>query len=183
MADLSEGSGRRSGLAQRWRGIALAVVVALLGLTAAAQANFAIPGDLTLQGLNRSTNEGLWLLCAMTMCIGVEGAVYAYAGFIRRPFFVSAIANAVSLVAGFMLGWVVALPSILFPESDAADFVFLILMPTLASIGIEGLVVIQYADPGVPHHERRAWGVVVVANLVTNAILVAYLYIAAAKAG
>jgi hypothetical protein len=172
------GFSMRSGRLSRVSGLIIAT--ALLTGATTVQANTAIPGDLVVQGIQNSSNGLLWLLDAMFICIGIEGAIYAYTGFIRNPIRTSAIANTVSLIAGFPLGLAFAALADAFPGHEGVS---LLLLPTLASIGIEGIVVSAQAKPETPHPRLRAWGVVIVANVLTNIILWIYLYMGMRNAG
>ena len=146
-----------------------------------AQANAGITSDLVFQGIQYSSNVLLWLLAAMSMCIGVEAAIYAYAGCVRNPIRTSAIANTVSLIAGIPLALLFAL---LADGFEIYDSVFvLVVLPTLVSIGIEGFVVSWRAKPGIPHRRLRAWAVAIVANVLTNIILAFYLYVGFRRGG
>ena len=145
--------------------------LAAVGLLCAADAsaNSGIPGQLIVAGASVTVNPLQWVVVTMLMCILVEGSIYQYAGLFKRPILASTIANFASLLAGF--------PLAILGEFDPTHLV----LPTIVSILVEGFVLRRLpasvglsktATPG----RGKVYGTVIAANVVTNLIMVAYLF-------
>ena len=143
-----------------------------------AQANSAIPGPLIIVGMSLYGRDPLavlqWVAATMFMCIGIEGAIYYYLGLFVRPYVASALANIISLVLG--------IPLVLIGIVDPT----LVVIPTILSIAIELLVLGRFRLQPAPQEgnvagmRRIAWPAIG-ANILTNALLVVYMFIASIK--
>jgi hypothetical protein len=133
-----------------------------------AGANTGIPGPMMFVLGAQTASFWRWVSAMMFMCVGIEGAIFLYAGLFKHPILVSLIANIASLIAGTPLVFVGAL--------DPTYFV----LPTLLSIMVEILVIrflpasIAIADKNVASF-RRMYCWVIAVNVLTNLIMVGYL--------
>ena len=138
---------------------------ALLVITCAggAEGNAGIPGPLILAFGSILDSRSLvqWLAASMFMCVGIEAAIYRYYSLFAAPLRNSFTANVISLIAGIPLAFLGAV--------DPTGFV----MPTVISIYVEWLYLRFRLRDAVP--KRKAFIVVIGANVLTNIIL--YLYI------
>lgn len=149
------------------------VLLAFLLLTmASANANSGIPGYVMMQGIFHSADPLRWTIMAMLMCISIEGFIYLYFRLFRRPFIASVASNVASLIAGYPVSFMTAL------FMDSAGIydgvlvgVFFLLVPTMLSILIEGMII----KPFCQQASRRFWMVMIGANVLTNAIMFAYI--------
>lgn len=134
-------------------------------------ANTGIPGPMMFAFGSQMEASGRWLICTMVMCIGVEAAIYRYMGLFNRPVWTSAYLNFLSLLLGVPLGFLGAF--------DPTWFV----LPTIASALSEGWLASHLpARLGIrlskPVSHRSIYGRVFLANLVSNVIMLVYLFVA-----
>jgi hypothetical protein len=152
------------------RGTRLVAIIALyLILVPIAWGNTGVPGPLMHYGSSLSVSPWQWIVVTMSMCIGVEAAVYRYSRQYKRPLCASVYANFITLVLGIPLGLLGAV--------DPTWFV----LPTLASIVLEYWAIRGRKGwfetaPGAITASPIIWG-----NLLSNAILVGLLFVAMKK--
>jgi hypothetical protein len=153
----------------RATGFAVLLAIFLASHAREAAANSGIPGPLIWLGGSLTANLFQWIGVCMFMCIFVEGAIYKYWRLFSKPFAVSAYLNTVSLICG--------IPLIFLGALDPTWFV----MPTAVSAFVEA-----FCGRRLPHFLRAPglWKTrrgpfywkIFLANLVSNAIMFAYLY-------
>lgn len=134
-------------------------------------ANSGIPGPMIFAFGSQMDAAGRWLVCCMVMCVGVEAAIYHYMGLFNRPVWTSAYLNFLSLLLGVPLSFLGAF--------DPTWFV----LPTIASALSEGWLASHLpARLGIrlskPASHRSIYGHVFLANLVSNVIMLVYLFVA-----
>jgi hypothetical protein len=161
----------------------LVVGIVWLLITSNAHANTGIPLYIIWQGQIDAVSPLRWIFVCMIMCVGIEGAIYKYFGILRRPFVISLISNVVSYFAGIPAIMVVTvLIGTLGVYQGPMHYLFMIVLPTIISIGIEGLIVM--ANVSEEHRSRRLrnLSVVIVANVLTNILMFIYYIIGEWKA-
>ena len=107
----------------------------------------------------------------MLMCVLVEGAIYRYTMRFRRPFLASLGANAISLLAGIPLAFLAVLDPTWFVLATAVS----ILVEYYFLRGRIGRFVLVQG-------KLLSFWPVLWANVVTNVLMVAYLWFAIGRA-
>jgi len=134
-----------------------------------AYANSAIPGPLLIVEWASSADPLRWIAVTMLMCIGIEGAIYHYKNLFIHPYIACIAANFVSLIMGVPLAFIGALDPTL------------VIGPTILSIWIEILVLSRFkpkpeSEGGPREFKKSISRPVIIANVLTNLILLAYLF-------
>ena len=137
-------------------------------------ANTGIPGPMMIYFGSLTLDSTRWLIACMFMCVLIEGAIYKYLLLFNRPVLASLYLNSVSLILGIPLSILAVI-----------DPTWCIL-PTLASTlseGFAGRHLPKLLKIRVIRELSRSsfYWKVFVANLITNLIMVAYLYISVWK--
>ena len=145
------------------------IIAGFLVSANSAWANSGIPGPIIWVGSVATVSPMQWLASCMFMCVCIEGAIYHYVGMFRRPLVSSLAANIFSLILGIPLMFLGAI--------DPTWFV----LPTTVSILCEALLLLRLpASIGLKDSERgnkgKFWLTVLIANILTNFIIVLYLF-------
>jgi hypothetical protein len=104
-----------------------------------------------------------YILSVGLVCIGMEAAIYRYLPRFKRPFYDSILSNAVSTVLGIPLTFL----CIAFGDP--------IIVPTLASIAIEGVIIYAIEKPTRTKDGKSVFWPVVWANVLSNAMILALI--------
>jgi hypothetical protein len=147
----------------------LLALVALLSASGVAVANSGIPGPIMWAAGSLTVAPLQWMAVTMVMCVAVEAAFFHYSGMFKRPIVASALANIASLIVGIPLAFLGAI--------DPTRVV----LATVVSIICEGYVLkwlpesVGVSRAALEPTTNRYWRFVIIANVVTNLFMIAYL--------
>ncbi len=135
-----------------------------LSIPAISLANVSVPGPIVWQGAYMGAESIVRYIASVGLiCIGLEGAIYHYLSRYKHPYRDSIVSNVVSTILGIPLA-ILAVPF---------DDIFII--PTLASIVIEGGVICAMERRTRTEDGKSIFWPVVWANVLSNALIFALI--------